>query len=247
MHIHTEYCGHAPGMTVGAILKRADEIELETIAITDHIFRAEDMLVTNLIAEELDRFKPKCRVVIGAEVDVDGRYNDGRLVTNELWNVDYVIASIHYVPGVGNYPLAPDDCFLEPQELIGRWRSTLLGAVANRYVNTLAHPGRMVAAAVDLDVFFDDVLAIFQEAAKVSADNNVAWEMNELTGWRLNRHYQHQWYRIYQIALDAGVKLIYGSDAHDPNSIGMKTFTSIVLDDLPEDCLAEPETVMAGK
>ena len=38
LHIHTKYCGHAPGMTVEAILRKADILGLETIAITSHIF-----------------------------------------------------------------------------------------------------------------------------------------------------------------------------------------------------------------
>ncbi|MHC4290750.1 MAG: PHP domain-containing protein, partial [Planctomycetota bacterium] len=37
LHIHTEYCGHAAGMTVAAVLRRVEELGLKTIAITDHI------------------------------------------------------------------------------------------------------------------------------------------------------------------------------------------------------------------
>ncbi len=39
LHIHTEYCRHAPGMTVAAVLRRVEGLGLKTIAITDHIYR----------------------------------------------------------------------------------------------------------------------------------------------------------------------------------------------------------------
>jgi len=247
MHIHTEYCGHAFGMTIGAILRRADELDLHTIAITDHVFRPADLPVIRRIASEVRRHKTGCRVIIGAEIDVDGDCADGRLVTEDFSGIDYVVAGFHYVPTVGNYPHRPEDCSLSCDHFLEVWRSSLLGIVSNPAVDTLAHPGRLVAASVDLDIHFDDILAVYAEAARLSAENNVAWEINELTGWRLSDRYQQRWYRLYQIALDAGVKLIYGSDAHDPASIAMCDFTDIVLGSLPEDCLSQPSDVLSNR
>ena len=36
-HIHTEYCGHAPGMKVADIAAAADKLNLDAICIADHI------------------------------------------------------------------------------------------------------------------------------------------------------------------------------------------------------------------
>lgn len=244
MHIHTEYCGHGFGMTIEAILRHADELGLHTIAITDHVFRPADLPIISRIRREVERYKTKCRVIIGAEIDVDGDCSDGRLVTDNFLGMDYVIAGFHYVPTIGNYPHCPEDCDLRPDDFLKVWRSSLLGIVSNPAVDTLAHPGRLVAASVDLDVHFDDILAVFAQAATLSAENNVAWEINELTGCRLCDYYQKQWYRLYQIGLDAGVKLIYGSDAHDPSSIAMSDFTQMVLESLPAGCLSQPDDVL---
>lgn len=244
LHIHTEYCGHAQGMTIPAIIERAGELGLKTIAITDHIFGPDDLPLIEKIRAEVNEIKSRCRIIIGAEVDVDGMRCDGRLVTDRLESVDYVVATIHYIPGVGNYPFSPDDSPLKPGDLFGRWESTLLGLVANRAIHTLAHPGRMIAASIDLDIFFDDVLAVFSRAAELSAQNNIAWELNELTGIRLSDYYRGQWYRIYQLAVDAGVKLIYGSDAHDIASIGKCQFAEEILKKLPANCLSRPEVII---
>jgi histidinol phosphatase-like PHP family hydrolase len=231
-------------MSVEAILRRADELALDTIAITDHVFRRQDMAITQQIAAEAARCTSRCRVIVGAEVDVDGRYADGRLVADQLDAIDYVIAGFHYVPTAGNYPHKPDDCPLRPEEFLKVWRSSLLGIVTNPSVDTLAHPGRLVGAAVDMDVYFDDVLAIYAEAAEYAAANNVAFEINELTGQRLSDHYRGQWYRIYEVALAAGVRLVYGSDAHDPLSMATDDFARLILQKLPPGCLSEPDDVL---
>lgn len=243
-HIHTEYCGHAPGMTVAAIVRRAEELGLRAVAITDHIFAHEDHAIIGRIREDVAACKPRLKVFVGAEVDVDSDFTDGRLVTDTFAGLDYVIAGFHYVPTVGNYPRGPQDNVLHDEEFMAHWRTSLLGIVSNPAVHTLAHPGRLLAAAVDLDVHFEDALCVFQEAAAISAKNSIAWELNELTGFRLSSYWQQQWYRIYEIALETGVKLIYGSDAHAPETIGLHSFVDLILEKLPARSLAKPEEMI---
>ena len=238
MHIHTEYCGHAPQMTIKALCARADKLGLETIAITDHIFAPEDIYIIDRIREELDHTEHRCRVIVGAEIDVDSRYDDGRLVTDETDGIDYLVAGFHYIPTVGNYPFCPDDCTLKPKQFLKHWRNALLGIVSNPQVNTLAHPARLAASAVAPDKYFAEFLTIFKEAAKISAQNNVTWEINELTGYRFGDRYIDLWPDIYKIAIEAGVKLTYGSDAHAPETIGLANFTCSLLEKLPPNCLA---------
>ncbi|HPS54237.1 MAG TPA: PHP domain-containing protein [Sedimentisphaerales bacterium] len=239
-HIHTAYCGHAEGMTTEAIIKQAQLKKLKTIIITDHVLNNDDLKKIDKIREEAASIKTSCNVIIGAEIDADGTRTDGKLVTDNLDNIDYVIGSIHYVPGVGNYPHSPEDCGLDPEELFKRWESTLLGVVSNPKVNTLAHPGRMIASILDFDSCFDDMLAVFSQAAKISAKNNIFWEINELNGDKLSDEYKLNWYKIYEAALDEGVGLIFGSDAHRIADIGKTTFTQKILRKLPADCLANP-------
>ena len=231
-------------MTVETILEQAEALGLSTIAITDHIFTPADHARIAQIREDVAQYGPGIKVFVGAEVDVDYSYTDGRFVTDDFAELDYAIAGFHYVPTVGNYPRGPSENSLHDEVFMEHWRSSLLGIVSNPNIDALAHPGRLLASAIDLDVFFDDALNVFEEAAAISAKNNIAWELNELTGYRIAGPWQEQWWRIYTIALDAGVKLVYGSDAHTPETIGMHNFVDMVLEKLPKYCLARPKEVM---
>jgi histidinol phosphatase-like PHP family hydrolase len=244
LHIHTEYCGHAPGMTVEAIVRRAEALGLSAIAITDHIFSHDDHAVIQKIRQEVDAYEPALKVYVGAEVDVDYEYTDGRFVTDTFEGLDYVIAGFHYVPTVGHYPWTRQDRRLDEETFLKVWESSLLGIVSTPGVHTLAHPGRMLAACMDLDVHFEHGLCVLQKAAELSAKNAIAWELNELTGHRLDAYWQEQWYRIYEIALDAGAKIVFGSDSHTPDSMGKSVFAEKVLEKLPKNCLARPEEII---
>ncbi len=244
LHIHTEYCGHAPGMTVEAICRRADALGLRLIAITDHTYGPQEPARVAAIRREVEQAAPRCTVLVGAEVDVDSGFTDGRLVVEDLAGLDYVIAGFHYVPTLGHYPRSPDDRGMDTEQFLDLWQRSLLGIVSNPQIDTLAHPGRLLAACVDLDAHFEYGLAVFERAAELSAQHRIAWEVNELTGWRLPAAYQESWVRIYRIALEAGVKLVYGSDAHHPDSIGQCVFAGMILDQLPDGCLSAPEEIL---
>ncbi|MCI0499787.1 MAG: PHP domain-containing protein [Planctomycetales bacterium] len=233
-------------MTVKAICRRAEELGLSAIAITDHVYEPEGRAVIEKIKADLAAASPKLKVYVGVEVDVDADYTDGRLVTDSLDGLDIVTAGFHYVPTAGNYPKAPHENPLAPTVFMDYWQASLLGIVSNPKVDVLAHPGRLLASAVDLDVYFDAALGVFEKAAALSAKNKIAWELNELTGYRLSPFWQEQWHRIYRIALDAGVPLVYGSDAHAPEAIGVHTFVDMVRKKLPEHRLARPEEIAAG-
>ncbi|MCK5563637.1 MAG: PHP domain-containing protein [Planctomycetes bacterium] len=240
LHIHTEYCGHAGGMTVDVICKRADELGLETIAITDHISQPNDIEIIKRIGDEVSRIETNCKVIVGAEVDVDAEYDDGRLVTGALDDIDYVIAGFHYVPLIGTYPHGPDDCEMQADEFMKVWQKSLLGIVSNPKIDTLAHPGRLLAFSVDLDVFFDDALCVFDDAAKLSAKNNIAWEINELTYFRMDRRFDEHFYKISKLALDHGVKLVFGTDSHFPESIGKSEYANNIIERLGAENISTP-------
>ena len=230
LHIHTKYCGHAPGMSIEAIVEAAERKQLETIAITAHIFSEDDLLLIPTIKSQLAAIKTDVNVIVGAEVDADGMRTDGKLVTGKLDDIPYVLGSIHYIPGTGIYPSSPQDNPLGAEEFFQAWQSTLIGLVSNPRLDTLAHPGRLAATACDMDVYFDDMLAVFYQVARISVKNNICWGINELNERKIPPALHKRWSSIYQIALDAGVKLIYGSDAHKPEEIGKQTYTKKIIE-----------------
>jgi histidinol phosphatase-like PHP family hydrolase len=234
-------------MSIDAILRRADELRLDTICIADHIYSPNEESLPARIKEEAAGYKTKCKVLIGAEIDVAGGSSDGRLACDVPDNLDYIIAGIHYIPGPGNFPRSVADNNLKPDELLERWRSTMLGVFENVKVDALAHPGRMITSALDLDSHFDAMLEVLRDVTPIAARNNVLWEINEHDKDKLPVAYHDKWHKVYQIALDAGVKLIYGSDSHCPDEIGSCEFTQKILSSLPDGCLLTPETIKLKK
>jgi len=246
-HIHTEYCGHAPGMTVEAICRRADELQLDCIAITDHIYHDESAGHIDKIRDDFSKVSCSVPVTIGAEVDVDSDFTDGRLASELIDGIDYIIAGFHYVPTVGNYPWKPEHCSLDAATFMRVWETTLLGVVSNPRVHTLAHPGRLLAAAMGPKVNWTAAMEVFKKAAKQSARTRVAWEINELTGQRLSAEFKARWHEIYEIALDTGVKLIFGSDSHEPQLIAQAPFSEQLLSRLRAGSLSTPQEILEWK
>jgi len=247
LHIHTEYCGHAPGMTVEAICAGAAERKLETIAITDHIYGPQSVSVLEKIRQDVRACRGGLEVIVGAEVDVDGDFADGRLVCDVPEGADYVIAGVHYVPTVGNYPWRPEQNNLEAGTFMRYWKSTLLGVASNPKVHTLAHPGRLLAAALGPAVDWAAAMEVFGQAAGLSEKNGIAWEINELTGDRLSPELKGKWHQIYEVALQAGVKLVYGSDAHEPAAMGKFVFAEYILSKLPSGSLSTLREILEWK
>lgn len=247
VHIHTEYCGHAPGMTVEAICRRVEQLRLDCFAITDHIY--DDASAANIDKIRDDFAKVSCSVpvLIGAEIDVDSDFVDGRLASDLIDGLDYLIAGFHYVPTVGNYPWKPEHCTLDEPTFMRLWESTLLGIVSNPRIHTLAHPGRLFAAAMGTSGNWKAAMEVFKKAAKRSAQNRIAWEINELTGGRLKPEFVEKWHEIYEIALDAGVKLIFGSDSHELESIARADFSEMLLTRLPAGSLSTPQEILEWK
>lgn len=243
LHIHTEYCGHAPTMTIEAIINAAEQKQLETIAITAHIFTVEHLQLIPKIKNRLAEIKTDVNVIIGAEVDADGFRTDGKLITDDLDDIPYVLGSIHYIPSTGIYPASPQDNPLSDEEFLEAWQSTLIGLASNERLDTIAHPGRLAACSVDMDIYFDDMLAVFQTAAELSAKNNICWELNDLNEEKIPQKIHERWSQIYRIAIDAGVKLIYGSDAHKPQEIGKQSFTQKILKAAPNLHLETPQSL----
>lgn len=242
LHIHTQYCGHAEGLTVPVILNRAKELGLETIAITDHVFGVEDLPIIERIRHEVEQMPVDFQVFIGAEVNVDGCKTDGSLATDDVEHLDYVVAGIHHIPGQGRGASSPLDVEL-PEELFERWQDTFLGLAGNAKISTIAHPGRLIADLIDIHTYWDRMLETMEEAAKLSARSGICWELNEHNGNKIHPYLHDRWHEVYRIALNAGVRLVYGSDAHSPEMMGKDSFVRKLLSHLPATALSTPHQI----
>ena len=240
LHIHAEYCGHAKGMTIPAIIKEANDKKLSTIAITSHVFGTKNLPIIDKIRSEVNKIDSKCKIIVGAEVDVD-RYTDGRLVTEDLDSADYIVAGQHFIPTVGNYASCPEDCTLSTETLMEYWESMIKGVAANPKVTTIAHPERLIAIATEFEQTFDFVMAVFESIAPLTVENNIAWELNETDSKKLTPAWKENLHLLYKPAIRAGAKFVFGSDAHAAGEIGKCDFVESILAKLPKIRLATPK------
>ncbi|MHC4744176.1 MAG: DNA polymerase/3'-5' exonuclease PolX [Planctomycetota bacterium] len=134
-------------------------------------------------------------VLAGTEVDI---LSDGSLDFEDklLAELDFVIASIHLGQG-------------GPREEI---TMRTLKAMDNPYVNCIAHPtGRLIGRREPMNI---DIAAVIEHAAQT----HTALEINA-NPWRLDLKDTH-----CKMAIEAGVKLALGTDAHSAEGLGLMGF-----------------------
>ncbi len=230
LHVHTYLNGHSdPAQDVPTILARADALGLRAIAITKHVTEPAHVGWVREIAGLVERHRGRCRVIVGAEVDVDTDAGDGRLVVEPDGLMQLVLGSIHLFPGTRLMPHLGQVPEMSRGEIIDRWRRAFLGLASNPRVDIIAHPGALIANALPAEEFSPDVLEVFSEAARLSAAHGIAWEVNRLIGAKLRPGQRAQYWRVIKTAVDANVALVYGSDAHKPGDIASTVFVRDVM------------------
>ncbi|MBN1436899.1 MAG: PHP domain-containing protein [Sedimentisphaerales bacterium] len=228
-HIHTVLCGHCdPAQTVPNILKQADALGLPTIAITEHIMQPSQRELIDIIRDQVQACEHNCEVLIGAEIDADSKHGDGSLVFDDPDGLDIILGSLHYFPGTDIMPHCQPMLPMDQTEIIARWSKALLGLAQNPIIDYIAHPGALIASALKCPNF-DNLLDTFTQAAQLSAQNNIAWEINNLIGMKLTEQQRPEYWRVLKTAQDQGVTLVFGSDAHRPSDLARHDFVSTLL------------------
>lgn len=232
-HVHTYLNGHSdPAQDVSTILARAEALGLRAIAITEHVTEPAHVAWVQEIARLVERQRGSCRVIVGAEVDVDTDAGDGRLVVEPDGLMQLVLGSMHLFPGTRLMPHLGQPPDLSRRQIIDRWSRAFLGLASNPKVDIIAHPGALIGNALPAEDFAPDVLEVFAEAARLSAAHGIAWEVNRLIGAKLRPGQRARYWRIIEAALEADVSLVYGSDAHRPDDIASTVFVEDVMAEL---------------
>ena len=232
-HLHTALCGHASKeSTLANLAARADVVGLDTICITEHVGSTADYARIEQLQREAARIRSRCRVVVGMEVDADRKQWDGLLAYDVPDDIPYVLASIHFVPGTNVLPHCQSMPELTDEQVFDRWRSTFLGMVQNPRIDCIAHPGVMICSSRRNQGITEDVLDVFRAAAVPCLRNGIAWEVNDAVDAKLSAPEQEAYHRILQVGVDAGVRLVYGSDAHSPDRVGSTGWAARVVANL---------------
>lgn len=201
MHVHTS--ASDGDCDLYEIAQAAKEIGYKYICITDH--SRSSVIANGLSPKQLEGQIKQIRklneqlkditILAGTEVDI---LADGSLDFDDelLAELDFVIASIH-------------SALASPREKVtGR----TLKAMENPHVNCIAHPtGRLIGQREPMDI---DIGAVVKHAART----HTALEVNA-NPWRLDLKDAH-----CRMAIEAGVKLVIGTDAHSAAGLGLMDF-----------------------
>jgi DNA polymerase (family 10) len=185
------------------LAEAAKDLGYEYICITDHSKSsaiANGMSARQLAKQikEIRKINEKVKgitILAGNEVDI---LADGSLDFDNklLADLDFVIASVH--SGMAS-----------PRQKV---TMRTLKAMDNPYVNCIGHPtGRLIGQREAMDL---DIATVINHAAQT----HTALEVNA-NPWRLDLKDIH-----CRMAIEAGVKLAIGTDAHSTNGLGLMAY-----------------------
>lgn len=227
-HLHTIYSGHShPAMTVEAVIRQMQEMRLEQIAITEHVFEQPDLSTIEMIASQIPPSAEN--VLLGVEIDADATALDGTLVA-PTDGIDRVIASFHKFPGTsiwwhGDYRKAKEE-----KTIYREWLDWVHKTIAVSKPDALGHPGAMICQLSTVEEFDEGILRDFADILASCREHGVAFELNEATHNKMRRLQKETYYRVFQLAKAMGVKIVLGSDAHALPKIGHYTWAREIVD-----------------
>jgi DNA polymerase (family 10) len=198
LHMHTN--ASDGNCDISELAEAAKTWGYKYICITDHSRSsaiANGLSAKRLAQEihEIRKINDKIKgitILAGSEVDI---LADGSMDFEDelLAELDYVIASVH--SGLAS-----------PRQKV---TMRTLKAMDNPYVNCIGHPtGRLIGQREAMDL---DIAAVINHAAQT----HTALEVNA-NPWRLDLKDIH-----CRMAIEAGVKLAIGTDAHSTNGLGL--------------------------
>ncbi len=201
LHVHTDASDGS--CDISELARAAKKLGYKYICVTDH--SKSSAIASGLSPKELGRQIKQIRklneqlkgitVLAGTEVDI---LADSSLDFDNklLAELDFVVAAIH--SGLAS-----------PREKV---TTRTLKAMDNPYVHCISHPtGRLIGQREAMDI---DIGAVVKHAA----ETGTALEVNA-NPWRLDLKDTH-----CKMAIEAGVKLAIGTDAHSIEQLGLMGF-----------------------
>ncbi len=222
LHVHTHYSGCGkPEMVIPAIIKAAEEAELEMIALTDHYndenFDKAYLRQITILKNYLEHTPTKVKVLFGSELSAYG-------IGKTLESAETAQALDYRLYSANHFHL---DFWGHPEEKTARGYALYSMELIRSLVDLgraecVAHPliGRFVRSVEDRQevtrAIKDNELGELSEHMR---DGNVAWEINVgaiLGDPEFGR-------RLWHIGKETGAKFHFGTDAHRLVNIDTRT------------------------
>jgi histidinol-phosphatase (PHP family) len=233
LHTHHDRCGHARGK-IRDYIEAAIDSGLDIIGISDHtpyFSREEDHPYPHItmpksqfpdyVNEVLNlkkMYAGKIEVLLGIEADFFPDLVEDYRPNFDLYPFDYIIGSIHHVDGISIFRKGRWDA-LSTQEKI-RTKETYYSLIEQSARSGMFQIlGHIDAMKGYYPAFSSVQTAAVEHTMKVIGEHDIAIEINtsgktkDVGGW-------YPADDILEKALHYGVKVTFGSDAHDPERVG---------------------------
>lgn len=236
-HIHTVYSGHAEqNMTVNAIIDCAEQQGLKSIAITEHAFYyLMGQACFEQIKHEVDLASTQIKVFTGLEMDPDYK-NPGHLVFEDFEKGDIlpVLVGTHSYPNTGRgWCEKLNLTKADKRGIYSSWFDLMEKVVANPLVDVLAHPGRLISQNGIIEEFDKNVLKDFRSLFFGAREKGISIELNDnAVGRFATERLRKSYPDVIRLALEMGLKISLGSDAHRLDDIGRRDYIAGIIDTL---------------
>lgn len=233
LHTHHDRCGHARGK-IRDYIEAAIDLGLDIIGISDHTpyFSSEDDQpyphitmpksqfpdYVNEVLKLKQLYAGKIEVLLGVEADFFPELVEDYRPKFDLYPFDYIIGSVHHVDGVSIFRRGRWDG-LSTQEKI-RTKETYYSLIEQSARSGMYQIlGHIDAMKGYYPAFSSIQTAVVEHTMKMIGEHDIAIEINtsgktkDVGGW-------YPADDILERALHYGVKVTFGSDAHDPHRVG---------------------------
>jgi len=232
-HIHTFYqrCGNET-LTVENIVRRAEELGLTSIAITDHLNRLEQLPMFPHIRHDIEKAETEVEIFFGVELNFmgcDGEWAYSEQIRDE-YGFELAIGGIH-----GAYTDSQD-----PVEVVDIQHRHHMRALADPLVDVLVHPYWFSKGDVDKRpmAWWERLIAEMPderitELAQASVEHETPIEVNACAifyNGRLSARFIEAYVGYLRRLYDAGAIFTVASDAHDIGRMGTTEYVEGLLD-----------------
>lgn len=227
-HMHTPLCLHAEGWPK-EYAKRAVELGLDEIGFSDHSPFKERRDDWRMDKKEMDKYitevekarveYPELMIRLGLEVDFLPGEESWIEELNRKYKFDYLIGSVHYLSKdwvvddpryVGKF----DE--LEVSKVWDLYWEAYIKAIKSGLFDIMGHPDLVKKFGHRPD---GELTQYYEGAIEAMVQVGCAYEINT-AGLRkeVNEMYPHP--SFLTMACEAGVPVVFGSDAHAPQEVG---------------------------
>jgi histidinol-phosphatase (PHP family) len=233
LHTHHDRCGHARGR-IQDYIEAAIEKGMDFIGISDHspyfasdeeqpyphiaMGKSEFSAYVNEVLQLKQLYSGKIEVLLGVESDFFPEHVEEYRTYYERYPFDYIIGSVHHVDGINIFKQDRWEGLTEQEKVRTKenYYSLIEHSARSGMFQILGHIDAMKGYYPS---FSSIQTAVVERTLKVIGECDMAIEINTsgktktVGGWYPSDD-------MLEVARHYGVKVTFGSDAHDPDRVG---------------------------